>query len=135
MIFSILSNWLIARLYAKIYVNAIVTLAILGNLLILGVFKYSAFFAHNVASLIGYEPPYWHLALPLGISFFTFHHIMYLVDLQRGSAPLYPLDRYALYICFFPQAIAGPLARWNEVMQQFGRVLLRPAGSSAARSE
>ena len=47
------------------------------------------------------------IALPLGISFFTFHHIMYLVDLRRGKAPNYPLDRYALYIAFFPQAIAG----------------------------
>jgi alginate O-acetyltransferase complex protein AlgI len=60
------------------------------------------------------------LALPLGISFFTFHHIMYLVDLRRGKAPEYALDRYALYIAFFPQAIAGPLARWSEVMHQFG---------------
>ena len=48
------------------------------------------------------------IVLPLGISFFTFHHIMYLVDLRRGKAPEYPLDRYALYIAFFPQAIAGP---------------------------
>jgi D-alanyl-lipoteichoic acid acyltransferase DltB (MBOAT superfamily) len=51
---------------------------------------------------------------------------MYLVDLRRGKAPLYPLGRYALYISFFPQAIAGPLARWSEVMHQFGRQVYAP---------
>jgi D-alanyl-lipoteichoic acid acyltransferase DltB (MBOAT superfamily) len=126
MVFSIVSNWYAARLYAQTRRAAIITLAIIGNLLILGVFKYSAFFAHNVDAMIGYQLPYWHLALPLGISFFTFHHVMYLVDLKRGRAPIYPIDRYALYICFFPQAIAGPLARWNEVMDQFGQRAFAP---------
>jgi D-alanyl-lipoteichoic acid acyltransferase DltB (MBOAT superfamily) len=46
--------------------------------------------------------PHFDIVLPLGISFFTFHHIMYLVDLRRGKAPLYQLDRYALYVSFFP---------------------------------
>ena len=64
--------------------------------------------------------------LPLGISFFTFHHIMYLADLRRGRAEATTLDRYALYICFFPQAIAGPLARWSEVGRQFGRDAFGP---------
>ncbi|HEY7576136.1 MAG TPA: MBOAT family O-acyltransferase, partial [Acetobacteraceae bacterium] len=64
--------------------------------------------------------------LPLGISFFTFHHIMYLADLRRGRAEATTLERYALYICFFPQAIAGPLARWSEVGRQFGRDAFGP---------
>jgi alginate O-acetyltransferase complex protein AlgI len=46
--------------------------------------------------------------------------------LRRGRAPLYSLDRYALYIAFFPQAIAGPLARWSQVMDQFGRQVYAP---------
>ena len=126
MIVSIVSNWCVAWYYVRTRRGVIITLAIVGNLLALAVFKYSFFFAQNVNSLTGYQPPYWHLALPLGISFFTFHHVMYLVDLKRGRAPMYPLDRYALYICFFPQAIAGPLARWNEVMEQFGRRAFAP---------
>jgi alginate O-acetyltransferase complex protein AlgI len=126
MVFSIVGNWGAARLYARTRQGAIITLAIIGNLALLGVFKYSAFFAQNVGALTGLALPYWHLALPLGISFFTFHHVMYLVDLRRGLAPLYSLDRYALYICFFPQAIAGPLARWNEVMHQFGERAFGP---------
>ena len=76
--------------------------------------------------MLGRPLPLLDIALPLGISFFTFHHIMYLVDLRKGKAPLYSLDRYALYIAFFPQAIAGPLARWSEVMDQFGREVYAP---------
>jgi alginate O-acetyltransferase complex protein AlgI len=126
MIFSIVSNWCAARLYTAWRQSWIVVVAIVGNVLILGVFKYSGFFAQNFAALTGYELPYWHLALPLGISFFTFHHVMYLVDLKGGRAPTYSLERYALYICFFPQAIAGPLARWNEVIDQFGQRAFTP---------
>ena len=92
----------------------------------LGVFKYTNFFADTFAAILGTPLTHFQIALPLGISFFTFHHIMYLVDLGRGKAPTYPLDRYALYICFFPQAIAGPIARWNEVIQQFGHRVFAP---------
>ena len=59
---------------------------------------------------------------------------MYLVDLRRGKAPLYAFDRYALYISFFPQLLAGPLVRWSEVMEQFGRKSIRRAGSAISRS-
>jgi alginate O-acetyltransferase complex protein AlgI len=78
------------------------------------VFKYANFFAFNLGLVLGRPMPQFDVVLPLGISFFTFHHIMYLVDLRRGKAPTFSLDRYALYIAFFPQAIAGPLARWSE---------------------
>lgn len=100
LIASILGNWLIALLYDRTRRGYLITLAIIGNPAILGVFKYSAFFAKNVATIAGFEPYYWHFALPLGISFFTVHQIMYLVDLKRGKAPIYPLERYALYILF-----------------------------------
>jgi len=120
-ILSILCNWLAALLYEWTKLGIVITAAICGNLAVLGFFKYSGFIAQNVEAATGVTFYYWHYALPLGISFFTFHHIMYLVDLKRGRAPIYPLNRYALYICFFPQSIAGPLARWNEVMHQFGQ--------------
>ena len=126
MVGSILGNWLAARAYAQTKRVAILTTAIIANLVVLGIFKYTNFFADNAAYLLGRPLPHLALALPLGISFFTFHHIMYLVDLRRGRAPIYPLDRYALYICFFPQAISGPIARWNEVIQQFGRQAFAP---------
>ena len=105
---------------------AIITAAIVADLAVLGVFKYANFLAYNLGLVLERPLPPLDIALPLGISFFTFHHIMYLVDLRSGKAPVYPLGRYALYIAFFPQAIAGPLARWSEVMHQFGRQVYAP---------
>ncbi len=126
MVGSILVNWWVARLFQASGRPAIIAAAVVGNLLLLGFFKYTNFLAGTFATLVGQTFDPLPIVLPLGISFFTFHHIMYLVDLRRGRAPLYPLDRYALYICFFPQAIAGPIARWNEVMDQFGQRVFAP---------
>jgi alginate O-acetyltransferase complex protein AlgI len=126
MIGSIMINWTAANFYAATKKRAIIYTMIVANLAVLGIFKYLDFGADILANVLG--TPAWHsgLALPLGISFFTFHHVMYFVDLGRGSAPIYPLDRYALYICFFPQAISGPLARWSEVIHQFGGKVFAP---------
>lgn len=125
MIVSILANWYLAKAYVATRQGSLVTVAIVGNLAVLGLFKYTNFLADTFAA-IGIPTSHIEIVLPLGISFFTFHHIMYLVDLRAGRAPLYPLDRYALYICYFPQAISGPLARWSEVMDQFGQAMFRP---------
>jgi alginate O-acetyltransferase complex protein AlgI len=126
MIASILLNWWMANLYVATQRHAVIKTAIVVNLAVLGIFKYTNFFAENFAFLLGVAPTHFQIVLPLGISFFTFHHIMYLVDLGRGKAPIYPIDRYALYICFFPQAIAGPIARWSEVIHQFGQRAFGP---------
>ncbi len=99
MVGSILVNWLAAKLYAATKNRMIVTAAIVANLGVLGIFKYTNFLTDNLSYLSGLPIAHLQPALPLGISFFTFHHIMYLVDLRRGRAPIYPLDRYALYIC------------------------------------
>ncbi|MGO4705777.1 MBOAT family protein [Microvirga sp. 2MCAF38] len=115
---SILVNWLIAQAFLKSKRGGLVTIAIVVNLAVLAIFKYFNFFA-DLASLIpGLHAPKYDIALPLGISFFTFHHIMYLTDLRAGKAPRYDLVRYALYIAFFPQVLAGPLVRWSEIMHQ-----------------
>jgi hypothetical protein len=126
LVLSILINWLAALAFARTKMAAIITAAIVADLAVLAVFKYSNFLAYNLGLVLGRSLPHFDIVLPLGISFFTFHHIMYLVDLRRGKAPLYPLPRYALYISFFPQAIAGPLVRWSEVMEQFGRKVYSP---------
>src|SRR5256714_2221430 len=125
LVLSILINWFAAKYYIKMQQGAVITATIALNLALLGFFKYMNFFAETFTSL-GMPVGPFAIALPLGISFFTFHHIMYLVDLRKGKAPEYPLDRYALYIAFFPQAIAGPLARWSQVMDQFGRQIYAP---------
>lgn len=115
---SILLNWLVARAFLGWRRPVLIAAAILANLLVLAVFKY-ANFAADLANLVpGLGAPRVDWALPLGISFFTFHHVMYLSDLKAGLAPSYGLMRYAFYIAFFPQVLAGPLVRWSEVMHQ-----------------
>jgi len=126
---SILVNWLVTRLFAERLSSPKLSSpksrsllafgAIAANLLVLGVFKYAGFFAGIANALGGLDLPEPRFALPLGISFFTFHHVMYLTDLRAGLAPLYGLTRYGLYIAFFPQVLSGPLVRWSEVMHQF----------------
>jgi alginate O-acetyltransferase complex protein AlgI len=116
---SILVNFAVIRLFAVQRPRYLIPLAITANLAVLGVFKYAGFFASLANSALGFGLPELRFALPLGISFFTFHHIMYLTDLRAKKAPLYDLTRYGLYIAFFPQVLSGPLVRWSEVMHQF----------------
>jgi D-alanyl-lipoteichoic acid acyltransferase DltB (MBOAT superfamily) len=125
LVLSILINWFAAKYYIQTRQGAVITATIALNLALLAFFKYMNFFAETLTAF-GLTVGPFAIVLPLGISFFTFHHIMYLVDLRKGKAPAYPLDRYALYIAFFPQAIAGPLARWSQVMHQFGRRVYEP---------
>lgn len=120
---SILVNWAIAEVFVRgreagTARNWLIPLAIAINLAVLALFKYANFLS-DMAGALGLPAPKSDLALPLGISFFTFHHVMYLVDLRRGEAPRYDLIRYGLYIAFFPQVLAGPLVRWREIMHQF----------------
>jgi alginate O-acetyltransferase complex protein AlgI len=122
----IVVNWLAARWFGRTRNGAIITAAIVLTLIVLGLYKYADFFAATLTALTGIPLGRLHLTLPIGISFFTFHHIMYLADLRRGRAALTTLDRYALYICFFPQAAAGPLARWSEVGHQYGQRAFGP---------
>jgi alginate O-acetyltransferase complex protein AlgI len=115
---SIAVNWLVAEIFLKTRAGILIPLAIAANLLVLAVFKYFNFFAGLADLIPEVAAPRLDVALPLGISFFTFHHVMYLVDLKAGRAPRYDLIRYALYIAFFPQVLAGPLVRWSEIMHQ-----------------
>ncbi|WP_414474235.1 MBOAT family O-acyltransferase [Microvirga sp. M2] len=116
---SIWVNWLVAQAFLRTRQGGLITLALVANLIVLGVFKYFNFFTGWAGLIPGVAVPKWDIGLPLGISFFTFHHVMYLVDLKAGRAPRYGLVRYALYIAFFPQVLAGPLVRWSEIMHQF----------------
>src|ERR1700710_900237 len=81
---SILANWGLGALYLRRGLHALVPLGIALNLLLLGLFKYLGFFADLLDALLGAQVPHLDLALPVGISFFTFQHIMYLADLRSG---------------------------------------------------
>ncbi len=90
-----------------------------ANLAAIGYYKYWAFFLENVAMLVEADWAIEQLILPLGISFFTFQQIAYLVDVYAGSAKEHNPIRYALFVTFFPQLIAGPIVHHSEMMPQF----------------
>src|SRR3954465_1201041 len=94
---------------------------IAGNLLVLAYFKYSVFIAENVGALTGLDFGIRAIALPLGISFFTFQKVAYLVDAAEGKAAEYRFLDYCLFVTFFPQLIAGPIVHHSQMMPQFRR--------------
>ncbi|MGR9091304.1 MAG: MBOAT family O-acyltransferase, partial [Gammaproteobacteria bacterium] len=112
-------NWLIVRVHEARGHSFVLTVGIGANLLFLVLFKYANFLAENLLNVVGVEHEPWGLILPLGISFFTFQQISYLVDRRRGEAPVYGLLDYAAYVSFFPQLIAGPIVRHNQLIAQF----------------
>jgi D-alanyl-lipoteichoic acid acyltransferase DltB (MBOAT superfamily) len=116
---SVMLNWSCSRLYASHPHRMILIAGVALNLLVIGFFKYTNFFFGNVAATAGVGFAPWNIILPLGISFFTFQQISYLVDLKRGAAPAYPFHKYMLYVTFFPQLIAGPIVRHNEIIGQY----------------
>ena len=99
------------------------TIGLVINLALLLYFKYANFGVEQLNALLalaGREPLAWtRVALPIGISFFTFQKISYLVDVFRGTAqPAANFGRYLLYIALFPQLIAGPIVRYHDVATQ-----------------
>ncbi len=96
-------------------------LGVAANLALLGYFKYAGLFAKTLAFLTGGGVSFPEVILPLGISFFTFQQIAYLVDAWRGETEEYHITDYLLFVTFFPQLIAGPIVHHREMMPQFRR--------------
>ncbi|GGA30693.1 peptidoglycan O-acetyltransferase [Paenibacillus physcomitrellae] len=96
--------------------------AITVNVLLLGYYKYADFFLTNANALLNQNIPLLHIVLPLGISFFTFTQIAYLVDAYRGTAKEYNIVSYVLFVTFYPHLIAGPILHHKEMMPQFDRL-------------
>jgi alginate O-acetyltransferase complex protein AlgI len=91
------------------------------NVAVLGYFKYANFFVDNLNTLFGLDVFLAHVVLPLGISFFIFQKIAFLVDAYRGKLDRLDLLDYSLFVTFFPQLIAGPIVHHSEVLPQFRR--------------
>jgi alginate O-acetyltransferase complex protein AlgI len=91
---------------------------LIWNIGLLAYFKYADFLIGTVDDLAGIHWPLLHIVLPLGISFFTFQKIAYLVDIHRGKAEPGRLLEFALFVFFFPQLIAGPIVHHAEIMPQ-----------------
>jgi len=100
--------------------------AVAANLVFLGFFKYYGFFVDSFAEAldivgIGLTPPVLQVFLPVGISFFTFHAISYVIDIGRGTIRPMPLGDFCLYLSFFPHLVAGPIVRASEFAPQIRR--------------
>lgn len=116
---SILWNYGLGVLLARgRHGSALLAVGIVANLGLLGYFKYANFFLQNAGTLVGagFEPT--GIVLPLAISFFTFQQIAYLVDTRRDRHAERSLLHYALFVTFFPQLIAGPIVRREELLPQ-----------------
>ncbi len=116
---SILGNFACGRLLARGRNRTLMTLGVAFNLTLLGYFKYAGFFLENVRFFSGSD---WHIEeilLPLGISFFTFQQLAYVVDVWRGAEAEPNLLDYTLFVSFFPQLIAGPIVQHGDLLPQF----------------
>lgn len=115
----IIFTWLVVRCHMLSQQRWILWFGVGLNLAVLGLFKYANFFAEAVLDSVGVVHQPWEIILPLGISFFTFQQVSYLLDRGRGTAPTYGFVEYAAFVSFFPQLIAGPIVRHNQIISQF----------------
>lgn len=120
---SIVGNYLFTMLMGKtshpFWRKAEVTVAVLLNLGILFYYKYFDFFLMNLNRFAHTDFPLRNILLPLGISFFTFQQVSYVVDAYRGEVQQYNFLQYASFVAYFPQLIAGPIVTHDELIPQF----------------
>ena len=100
-------------------------IGVLFNLALLFYFKYLGFFVDNLNAVAGTHLSAKEILMPIGISFFTFGQISFIVDRANGEAPHYNFIDYALYTVYFPKLIQGPIAFHKEMIDQFGQKSLR----------
>lgn len=122
------------RASSPIWRRGLLAIAISVNVGLLFYFKYLNFFLESLYKLIGFlgaSPPFElaELVLPIGISFYTFETVTYVVDVYRGvHRPLNRFWKYLLYILMFPKLIAGPIVRFHEIADQFSNRFDRSSG-------
>lgn len=126
MIGTILANWFFGLLVdvfhdKKMAVRMIMVLMVLANIGTLGWFKYSEFTVLQINRFLHTNIPVPIVPLPIGISFYTFQAMSYVIDVyrQRGKVQKNPLQ-VGLYIALFPQLIAGPIVRYETIAEQIG---------------
>ena len=103
----------------KTWGRAVLILSVVGNLGILCFFKYTDFALETVNRLAGTQLGLLQLALPIGISFYTFQTMSYTIDVYRGETPAqHNIITFGMYVCLFPQLIAGPIVRYKDVQRE-----------------
>lgn len=123
MILSIIVNYICGLLVEENKKTIIkkfgLILAIVFNILMLGVFKYSGFLVSNINNILNINLPLPKIALPLGISFFTFQAMSYVIDVYKKDAKVQrSILNLSLYISLFPQLVAGPIVRYQTIADQ-----------------
>ena len=99
--------------------KAVVAMAVVGNLAILTFFKYSDFFISNLNAIANLDIGLLGIALPIGISFYTFQTMSYTIDVYRREAPVqHNIISFGAYVTLFPQLIAGPIVRYSTIAEQ-----------------
>ena len=121
---SIIANFLFAKIMDRFsekqsVKKCILILGILTNVILIFYYKYFNFFLENINTLFHTSFALKNILLPLGISFFTFQQISFLVDAYRGETKDYSFEEYALFVSFFPQLVAGPVVLHSETIPQF----------------
>lgn len=124
MLFSIVLNYTFGLLIDKYRYHltvkkAFLIIAVIGNILVLGFFKYASFIVDNVNRLLNLSIDMEPIPLPIGISFFTFQAMSYIIDVYRKNAKVQRnVLSLSLYISLFPQLVAGPIVRYNTIAEQ-----------------
>jgi alginate O-acetyltransferase complex protein AlgI len=117
--FNYFIGWLLIAKQLRLATRfAVLTAGVAGDLLVLGTFKYAGFFAANLNALFS-TGIVVNILLPVGISFYTFTQIAFLVDAYRGNVARYALPHYALFVTYFPHLIAGPILHHKDMIPQF----------------
>lgn len=116
---SVAVNYFLGRRLSATGRSLPLVLGVLFNLALLGWFKYRLFFVETLQVLVPeWVAPSIHIVLPLGISFFTFQQIAWLVDIKRRQVMLPHFSEYVFFVAFFPQLIAGPIVHARELLPQ-----------------
>ena len=121
MIISVFINWVAGLLIVRFerYAKVVTTLSVIINIGMLFVYKYAGFFVESINLILGIKLPAVSIRLPLGISFFTFQVLSYVIDVYRNHSMVNKsYFSTLLYISFFPQLIAGPIVKYHDVNLQ-----------------
>lgn len=119
---SITANFIFYKIFksncSKWVKKIILIIAVVLNIGVLFYFKYYDFFFQNINAVFQTSVAMKNLLLPLGISFFTFQQLSFVIDSYKGEVPEYDLVNYALFVTYFPQLIAGPIVTHDELVPQ-----------------
>lgn len=136
MIASALINYTCARLMGKANRKVVLVIAVVINIGILCAFKYTGFAVTTVNGLAHTNIPVPQITLPIGISFFTFQALSYVIDVYRGQVEIQKsFPKVLLYISFFPQLIAGPIVKYRDIAAEIDKrkVVLREVAPGLRR--